>query len=94
VPSQIVLQKYLNANDGDVAKAKDQLTKTLTWRAQTKPLELLKKSFNPAKFAALGYVTTYGDQEDSGKPDMKEVFTWNIYGKVKKVEETFSDLNE
>ena len=28
VPTQIVLQKYLNANDGDVAKAADQLQKT------------------------------------------------------------------
>ncbi|AEO60037.1 hypothetical protein MYCTH_2308841 [Thermothelomyces thermophilus ATCC 42464] len=93
VPTRIVLQKYLNANDGDLAKAKDQLTKTLEWRAKTKPLELVKKVFSKAKFDGLGYVTRY--QEDgSGEPEGKEVFTWNIYGGVKSIEETFGKLDE
>ncbi|KAK3376841.1 CRAL-TRIO domain-containing protein [Lasiosphaeria ovina] len=90
VPTQIVLQKYLNANDGDLAKATDQLTKTLEWRAKTKPLELLKKAHDSVKFEGLGFVTAYGGDE----PDSKEVFTWNIYGATKSVDETFGKLEE
>lgn len=93
VPTRIILQKYLNANDGDLPKAKDQLFKTLDWRAKTKPLDLIKKSFNKAKFDGLGYVTKY-QQEGSTEPEGKEVFTWNIYGAVKSMEDTFGKLDE
>lgn len=93
VPTQIVLQKYLNANDGDLAKAKDQLTKTLEWRARTKPLDLVKKVFSKTKFDGLGYVTKYS-QDGSTEPEAKEVFTWNIYGGVKSIDETFGKLDE
>jgi len=92
IPSQVVLQKYLNANEGDLAKAKDQLTKTLEWRAKMKPLELMKKKFNRAKFEGLGYVTTFG--AGSPEAETKEVFTWNIYGSVKNLEQTFGNLQE
>lgn len=90
VPSQIVLQKYLNANDQDHAKALDQLTKTLEWRAKMKPLQLLERKFNKAKFGGLGFVTTYS----GGEGKAEEVFTWNIYGGVKSVDETFGNLEE
>lgn len=93
VPTRVILQKYLNANDGDLAKAKDQLLKTLEWRAKTKPLDLAKKLFSKAKFDRLGYVTTCV-QEGSAEPEGKEVFTWNIYGGVKSMEETFGNLEE
>ncbi|KAL2261116.1 hypothetical protein VTK26DRAFT_4692 [Humicola hyalothermophila] len=93
VPTRIILQKYLNANDGDLAKAKEQLTKTLEWRAKTKPLELVKKVFSKAKFDGLGYVTKYV-QDDSTEPEGCEVFTWNIYGGVKSIDETFGKLEE
>jgi len=93
VPTQIILQKYLNANDGDLAKAKDQLQKTLEWRAKTKPLELINKTFSKAKFEGLGYVTTY-TEEGSSDPEGKEVFTWNIYGATKSIEKTFGKLDE
>lgn len=96
VPSQIILQKYLNANDGDLAKAKDQLTKTLDWRAKTKPLELVQRKYNKEKFGGLGYVTSY--TADAGAEakgtNAQEVFTWNIYGGVKSMEETFGKLEE
>ncbi|KAI5859555.1 CRAL/TRIO domain-containing protein [Durotheca rogersii] len=96
VPSQIVLQKYLNANDGDIVKAREQLTATLAWRAKMQPLELVKRSFSSAKFGGLGYVTTYGEtgQDANADPEAREVFTWNIYGGVKSMEETFGDLEE
>lgn len=93
IPTRIILQKYLNANDGDLAKANDQLTKTLDWRHQTKPLELVQKLYSKAKFDGLGYVTQYR-QEGSTEPEGNEVFTWNIYGGVKSIDETFGDLQE
>jgi hypothetical protein len=92
VPSQIVLQKYLNANDGDLANAKDQLLKTLEWRAEAKPLELLKQAFSKFKFDGVGYVTSYTDEKVEG-PEAKEVFTWNVYGIVKNMDETFGDID-
>ncbi|RMZ78637.1 hypothetical protein DV738_g3804, partial [Chaetothyriales sp. CBS 135597] len=94
IPSQIVFQKYLNANDGDIAKAKDQLIKTLNWRQEHKPLELPAATFSKDKFAGLGYVTVYGDTSASAKPEDKEVFTWNVYGIVKDLDKTFGDLKE
>ncbi|KAI1349129.1 CRAL-TRIO domain-containing protein [Xylaria sp. FL0043] len=101
VPTQIILQKYLNANDGDVVKARDQLTKTLDWRQKTRPLELVKQTFSKEKFGGLGYVTTYSapaddkDEEGEGeKVKAREIFTWNIYGNVKSIDVTFGNLEE
>lgn len=91
VPTGIVLQKFLNANDGDLTKAVDQFTGALNFRKEKKPLELLTKQFNANKFADLGAVTVYA-LKDSPVP---EVFTWNIYGNVKgKMEEVFVPLEE
>lgn len=95
IPTQIILQKYLNANDGDLVKAKDQLTKTLDWRAKFKPLELVKKTYSKAKFEGLGFVTIYtADGDLATEPEGREVFTWNIYGGVKSIEETFGKTDE
>ncbi|EXJ72095.1 uncharacterized protein A1O5_04599 [Cladophialophora psammophila CBS 110553] len=92
VPTQVILQKYLNAYDGDLAKSKETLTKTLDWRAKMKPMELVKKKFNRNKFAGLGYTTVYGDADAAADPEAREVFTWNIYGSVKNLDETFGNL--
>lgn len=78
-PTHIVLQKFLNANDGDLTRAKEQLKKTLDWRAQTRPLDQLHASFSKDKFSGLGYVTSYPPTQ-SATADNKEVFTWNVYG--------------
>lgn len=93
VPTQVILQKYLNAYDGDLAKSGDTLAKTLDWRAKMKPLDLLKRQFNRNKFAGLGYTTVYGDA-DVANPEGREVFTWSIYGGVKNLNETFGNLQE
>ena len=93
VPSKIVFQKYLNANDGNFEAAKDQLMKTLDWRAEKQPLELVKKQFSKEKFEGLGYVTRYTSETSKG-PESQEIFTWNIYGIVKDFEKTFGDLQE
>jgi len=91
VPSQIILQKYLNANDQDVTRAKEQLKNTLDWRAKNKPSELIQKKYSSDKFAGLGYVTSY--PAEGATPDNKEVFTWNIYGGVKDIPKSFGDLD-
>ncbi|KAK5954371.1 Non-classical phosphatidylinositol transfer protein (PITP) [Knufia fluminis] len=91
VPSQIILQKYLNANDQDLARAKEQLKNTLDWRATNKPSELTKKTYASDKFAGLGYITSY--PAEGASPDNKAVFTWNIYGGVKDIQKSFGDLD-
>ena len=82
----------------ELDKAKDQLLKTLAWRATTKPLELLQQAYNRDKFAGLGYVTAYHKDEtgayNADEPETKEVFTWNVYGNTKSIDKTFGDLQE
>lgn len=90
-PSQIIFHKYLNANDGDLTKAKAQLKATLDWREKTKPTDLIEKKYSSDKFAGLGYITSYVG--DSSLPGGKEIFTWNIYGGVKDIEKSFGDLD-
>lgn len=91
IPTQIVIQKFLNANDGDLAKSIDQFKGALKFRKEKKPLELIKKAFSATKFADLGAVTVY-PVKDSSVP---EVFTWNLYGNVKgKMDEVFTPLDE
>lgn len=91
VPTQIVIQKFLNANDGDLAKSVDQFKGALKFRKEKKPLELIKKTFSATKFGELGAVTVY-TAKDSSVP---EVFTWNLYGNVKgKIEDAFTPLDE
>ncbi|KAJ4415153.1 Non-classical phosphatidylinositol transfer protein (PITP) [Gnomoniopsis sp. IMI 355080] len=91
IPTGIVIQKFLNANDGDLDKALEQFTGALKFRKEKKPLELVGKTFSANKFADLGAVTVY-DVKDSPVP---EVFTWNLYGNVKgKMDEVFVPLDE
>ncbi|KAK2035368.1 CRAL/TRIO domain-containing protein [Colletotrichum zoysiae] len=90
VPTTVVLQKFLRANDNDVSKAADQLQKALVWRRDTNPGKLLDDvSFDKKKFGDLGYVTTHKDSQ--GK-DM--IITWNIYGAVKDKKATFGNVDE
>lgn len=91
VPTAIVLQKFLNANDGDLSKAIDQFKGALKFRKEKKPLDLLKKTFSAHKFAGLGAVTVYPAKNGA----VPEVITWNLYGNVKgKMDEVFVPLNE
>ena len=94
IPTQIILQKYLNAKDGDLPKAKEQLKATLEWRKKMKPAELVAKTFSKSKFGGLGYVTCYGDEAADMGTGQKEVFTWNVYGDVKDMNATFGQLEE
>jgi hypothetical protein len=91
VPVSIVLQKFLNANEGDLAKGVEQLKAALRFRKEKQPLKLLEKTFSQAKFGDLGAVTVY-PAEGSEVP---EVFTWNLYGNVKdRMDEVFVPLDE
>ncbi|GKT46065.1 phosphatidylinositol transfer protein sfh5 [Colletotrichum spaethianum] len=90
VPTTVVLQKFLRANDDDVSKAADQLQKALIWRRDTNPGKLLDDvSFDNKKFGELGYVTTHKDAQ--GK---EMIITWNIYGAVKDKKATFGNVDE
>ncbi|KAK1580327.1 CRAL-TRIO domain-containing protein [Colletotrichum navitas] len=90
VPTTVVLQKFLRANDNDVSKAADQLQKALVWRRDTNPGKLLDDvSFDKKKFDELGYVTTHKDAQ--GK---EMIITWNIYGAVKDKKATFGNVDE
>ncbi|KAK1987411.1 CRAL-TRIO domain-containing protein [Colletotrichum cereale] len=90
VPTTVVLQKFLRANDDDVSKAAHQLQKALIWRRDTNPGKLLDDvSFDKKKFDELGYVTTHKDAQ--GK---EVVITWNIYGAVKDKKTTFGNVDE
>ncbi|WYZ45524.1 hypothetical protein EsH8_VIII_000840 [Colletotrichum jinshuiense] len=90
IPTTVVLQKYLRANDDDVSKAADQLQQALVWRRDTNPGKLLDEvAFDKKKFDELGYVTTHKDAQ--GK---ETIITWNIYGTVKNNKATFGDVDE
>lgn len=90
IPTVNVLIKFLRANEGNVKLAEEQLTKALTWRKELNPLELAQNAtFSAKKFAGLGYITSYVDPKFG-----KTVFTWNIYGAVKSVGDTFGDADE
>lgn len=90
VPSSIILEKFLRANNKDVAKAKNQLKEALVWRKKVQPPKLMTDTeFDKAKFGDLGYVTTYKTKEG-----VKEIITWNIYGTVKDNKETFGNTEE
>lgn len=89
VPTNIVLTKYLRANNGDVAAAERQLTSALEWRKEIRPLSLLEETFDQNKFGDLGYVTSH--PRNSGN---KTVISWNIYGAVKNNKNTFGDVRE
>lgn len=89
-PTINVLIKYLRANEGNVKLAETQLTDSLKWRKSMNPIELAEKgSYSASKFAGMGYLTNYKDS--NGK---ETVVTWNIYGGVKDLGETFGDMDE
>ncbi|KAI8722533.1 Phosphatidylinositol transfer protein SFH5 [Fusarium sp. LHS14.1] len=89
VPTKVVLQKFLRANNDDAAAAEKQLTSALEWRKKVNPTALITKTFNKKKFDDLGFVTVH--EGESGK---ETIITWNIYGAVKDNKATFGDVRE
>lgn len=91
VPTGIVLEKFLRANQVEkkknVDKAKAQLIEALKWRKTVQPRKLLEETeFDGTRFGGLGYVTFYPQKEG------KEIVTWNIYGGVKDKVATFGNI--
>ncbi|KAK7432833.1 Phosphatidylinositol transfer protein sfh5 [Neonectria magnoliae] len=89
VPTKVVLQKYLRANNNDVAAAEKQLTSALEWRKKVQPASLVTKTFDKKKFNDLGFVTVH--KAEDGK---ETIITWNIYGAVKDNKATFGNVTE
>ncbi|TFB03627.1 Phosphatidylinositol transfer protein sfh5 [Trichoderma ghanense] len=87
--TQVILQKFLRANNGDLAGAEKQLAAALAWRQKWQPTKLVSQAFNKDKFGGLGFVTNHKD--DAGN---NTVITWNIYGSVKDNKATFGDVTE
>ncbi|WVF67791.1 phosphatidylinositol transfer protein SFH5 [Kwoniella sp. CBS 6097] len=85
----LILQKYLRSVSNDVGQAATALTKTLRWRKDFDldgAGEKVEKEFGP-DFEGLGYVTSVKhDGQD-------EIVTWNVYGAVKSLKDTFGDLD-
>ncbi|KAH6887944.1 CRAL-TRIO domain-containing protein [Thelonectria olida] len=89
VPTTVVLQKFLRANNNDVALAEKQLSDALAWRKKMNPAALVTQTFDKKKFNDLGFITIH--KADDGK---ETIITWNIYGAVKDNKATFGDVDE
>ncbi|RVD82140.1 uncharacterized protein DFL_006574 [Arthrobotrys flagrans] len=81
----LILQKFLRANSDNIDKAVDQLSATLAWRAEKKPLESLAAEHDRSAYEGLGYIQIL--------PETGEVLTWNIYGAVTDYKKTFANLD-
>ena len=89
--TKLILQKFLRANQNDIEKAKEQLSKTLKWRKEFQPAKVKDEAFSQKKFGGLGYITKISDVP--GSENKSDVVTFNIYGAVKSNKETFGDLD-
>ncbi|KAI1019842.1 hypothetical protein LB504_009370 [Fusarium proliferatum] len=89
VPTKVVLQKFLRANNDDPVAAEKQLTQALEWRKKMNPTALVTQTFDKSKFGDLGYVTVH-----KGENDNETIVTWNIYGAVKDNKATFGNVEE
>lgn len=88
VPTVNILIKFLRANEGNVKLAEEQLTKALQWRKEMNPLALTEGRYSAERYGGLGYVTKY--PEANGK---EVIVTWNVYGNVKSIDQTFGDVD-
>lgn len=88
--TKLILQKYLRANQNDLAKARKQLLATLKWRREFQPLKAVEEVFSRKRFGGLGYVCVVDGVP--GSVNGRDVVTFNIYGAVKDNKATFGDL--
>ncbi|KAF4969742.1 hypothetical protein FSARC_3085 [Fusarium sarcochroum] len=89
VPTKVVLQKFLRANNDDPVAAEKQLTQALEWRKKMNPTALVTQTFDKTKFNDLGFVTVH-----KGENGKETIITWNIYGAVKNNKTTFGNVDE
>lgn len=76
----MILQKFLRANTGDLAKAREQLTSALKWRKEYQPLKVKDEVFD-SKFGGLGYIIKTKSLTDATR---EEIVAFNIYGEAAK----------
>ncbi|WVQ95445.1 phosphatidylinositol transfer protein SFH5 [Kwoniella sp. CBS 9459] len=88
-PTLLVLQKYLRSVSNDVDQAATALAKTLKWRKDfgLDGVNTVNKDEYGPDFDGLGYVTRV---KHAGED---EIVTWNVYGAVKRLQDTFGDLD-
>ncbi|KAF5236213.1 hypothetical protein FAUST_6683 [Fusarium austroamericanum] len=89
IPTMVVLQKFLRANNDDPVAAEKQLTQALQWRKKMNPTALVTQTFDKSKFNDLGFVTAH-----NGENNKETIITWNIYGAVKDKKATFGNVEE
>lgn len=70
-PTRMVLRKWLNSTNNDVDAALSNLTNTLKWRKEFKPLDCIHQT-HPNKFDGLGYITRNLIQ------GQQAVVTWSV----------------
>lgn len=88
--TKLICQKFLRANQNDVAKAEKQLLETLKWRKAFDPAAAAAAEYPVERFEGLGAIV-----EIEGVPGSKrerDVVTFNVYGSVKDGRGTFGDL--
>jgi hypothetical protein len=92
IPTLVILQKFLRANENDLARAKDQLTSALKWRSEYNPLQARDEVFDGEKFSSLGFVTRIKGATDTANAE--DVVSWNIYGAAaKEAKKVFGDTD-
>ncbi|GKU20946.1 unnamed protein product [Fusarium langsethiae] len=89
IPTMVVLQKFLRANNNDPVAAEKQLTQALEWRKKMNPTALVTQTFDKSKFDDLGFVTVH-----NGENNKETIIMWNIYGAVKDKKATFGNVEE
>jgi hypothetical protein len=90
IPTLVILQKFLRANENDLARAKDQLTAALQWRKEYHPLRAREEVFDGEKFSSLGFVSRVAGATETGNAE--DVVSWNIYGAAaKEARKVFGD---
>lgn len=82
-----LLEKFLVANSNVLQSAKDQLTRTLKWRKEFKPLSAAFHEKHDPKYDTIGILTYYPEAQDR-----QHVITWNLYGKVGDTKTFFQDF--
>ncbi|ODQ65452.1 CRAL/TRIO domain-containing protein [Nadsonia fulvescens var. elongata DSM 6958] len=86
-----LLLKFLKANLFSFEESKKQLTETLIWRKEFKPLSAAIEETHAADLDKLGIITTFKDPQFNNQ---ERVVTWNLYGAVKNRQELFSRLDQ
>jgi len=89
--TKLILQKFLRANADDFTKARAQLLATLKWRKEFQPLKAMAETFSADRFKGLGYIVTLDKVPES--TNERDVVTFNIYGAVKDIKNTFGDID-